>query len=42
MGDARLGNIDIVQRGEVLDNGVGVDDVRGPIRLRRSRKEERS
>lgn len=30
------GEIEILQRGEVVDAGRGIDDVRGPIRIRRS------
>ncbi|KAK8218900.1 hypothetical protein IWZ01DRAFT_427920 [Phyllosticta capitalensis] len=29
------GEVEILQRGEVLGNHVGVDDVKGPIRIRR-------
>lgn len=36
------GAIDILQRGQVLDHNVGIADVKGPIRLRRSRKEDQS
>lgn len=30
-----LGELEILQKGEVLGRGVGVDEVRGPIRIRR-------
>jgi hypothetical protein len=29
------GECEILQRGEVLDGSVGVEDVKGPIRIRR-------
>ena len=29
------GEVEIMQRGEVLDDDVSIDDVKGPIRVRR-------
>ncbi|KEF62743.1 uncharacterized protein A1O9_00716 [Exophiala aquamarina CBS 119918] len=29
------GEVEILQRGEVVDEASGIDDVRGPIRIRR-------
>ena len=30
------GEVDILQRGEVISDGIGLEDIRGPIRARRS------